>query len=269
MIVAQSPAAARDRRRRGHLRDRDGRGRPRGAAGQRSRRGHHPRRPPRLVTNAYEAKRVRPLLASGVVLHVLPAGAAFDLTTRQLRSAGRAGRSERGRRRAGRGQADLRQMARDIAAGDRSPATLRRRLARKRAPRKTVPTTDPPTHSQPATSPSRTEHRGDRAPDPGPHDHGDPRLPRPQHLVLRQGDPPGGRPRRARGVPDRHAPRLHRAPARGAPRPRATTPARAAARAASSSGCTRAPGSATSPSTSRWRCSRSSATTSGAARPAR
>ncbi len=49
----------------------------------------------------------------------------------------------------------------------------------------------------------------------------------------------------------------------------ASTPARAAAAAASSSGSTRAPGSATSPSTSRWRCSRSSATTSVAARPAR
>ena len=29
----------------------------------------------RMVTNAYEAKRSAPLLASGVVLHVLPAGA--------------------------------------------------------------------------------------------------------------------------------------------------------------------------------------------------
>jgi cyanophycinase len=37
-------------------------------------------------------------------------------------------------------QADMRQLARDIAAGDVSPATLRRRLARKRATRKTVPT---------------------------------------------------------------------------------------------------------------------------------
>ena len=72
----------------------------------------------------------------------------------------------------------------------------------------------------------------------------------------------------ARAVPDRQAARLHRPPARGAARPVATTPARAAARAASSSGCTRAPGSATSPSTPRSRCSRWSATTSGAARPA-
>ena len=30
--------------------------------------------PARIVTNAYEARRSAPLLASGVVLHVLPAG---------------------------------------------------------------------------------------------------------------------------------------------------------------------------------------------------
>jgi cyanophycinase len=40
--------------------------------------------PARLVTNAYDAKRSAPLLASGVVLHVLPDGAAYDLTDRTL-----------------------------------------------------------------------------------------------------------------------------------------------------------------------------------------
>ena len=49
----------------------------------------------------------------------------------------------------------------------------------------------------------------------------------------------------------------------------ATTRAPAAGAAASSSGSTRAPGWATSPSTSRWRSSRSSATTSAAARRGR
>ena len=76
MIVAQSPAAARDRRRRGHLPRSSTRRRPRGAAawsaGARSRSST----PPDIVTNAYEAKRSSPLLASGVVLHVLPAGRA-------------------------------------------------------------------------------------------------------------------------------------------------------------------------------------------------
>src|SRR3954452_25571002 len=40
--------------------------------------------PAQLVTNAHEAKRSSPLLASGVVLHVLPAGTAYDLTERAL-----------------------------------------------------------------------------------------------------------------------------------------------------------------------------------------
>jgi cyanophycinase len=92
--------------------------------------------PAQLVTNAYEAKRSSPLLASGVVLHVLPAGTAYDLTDRALlphvphvSEADAAELAE--------AQADLRQMARDIAADDVGPTYLRRRLARKRAPRKT------------------------------------------------------------------------------------------------------------------------------------
>ena len=40
--------------------------------------------PAHLVTNSYEAKRSSPLLASGIMLHVLPAGAAYDLTERAL-----------------------------------------------------------------------------------------------------------------------------------------------------------------------------------------
>ena len=58
--------------------------------------------PQPLVTNSYEAKRSSPLLASGVVLHVLPAGAAYDLTTRELRPQAGPGLGG-GRRRAGRG----------------------------------------------------------------------------------------------------------------------------------------------------------------------
>jgi cyanophycinase len=93
--------------------------------------------PANLVTNAYEAKRSAPILASGVVLHVLPDGARFDLTTRSLLPAGQAADpleeleiAEAGR--------DLRQMARDIAAGDASPSALRRRLRRSRAARRTI-----------------------------------------------------------------------------------------------------------------------------------
>ncbi len=40
--------------------------------------------PARIVSNAHEVTRNSPLLASGVVLHVLPAGSEFDLTTRTL-----------------------------------------------------------------------------------------------------------------------------------------------------------------------------------------
>jgi cyanophycinase len=95
--------------------------------------------PARLVTNSYEAKRSSPLLASGILLHVLPAGAAYDLTARTLLPhAARV--SEEDAAELAEAQADMRQLARDIAAADASPAALRRRLARKRANRKTVPT---------------------------------------------------------------------------------------------------------------------------------
>ena len=89
-----------------------------------------------MVSNAHEAKRNSPILASGVVLHVLPTGSYFDLNTRtllpreavvdasevdelgpiaELAAAGR----------------DLRKLGRDIAAGDVSPTVLRRRRARR------------------------------------------------------------------------------------------------------------------------------------------
>ena len=119
--------------------------------------------PARLVTNSYEAKRSSPLLASGVVLHVLPAGAAYDLTTRTLVPHEPEVSAEDAAELA-EAQADLRQMARDIAAGDAGPAVLRRRLARKRAARgastRTPPdaaTDDTPTDATPtdAGTPAR------------------------------------------------------------------------------------------------------------------
>lgn len=92
--------------------------------------------PARVVTNAHEAPRSRPMLTSGVVLHVLPQGARFDLVNRQLipvpptiDASEAAEIAEAGR--------DLKQMARDIAAADASPSVLRRRLARSR--KKTSP----------------------------------------------------------------------------------------------------------------------------------
>ena len=87
--------------------------------------------PAHLVTNSYEAKRSAPILASGVVLHVLPHGARFDLTTRRLLPLEQVidPLEELEIAEAG---SDLRQMARDIAAADASPRALRRRLARTR-----------------------------------------------------------------------------------------------------------------------------------------
>jgi cyanophycinase len=97
--------------------------------------------PARIETNAYEARRSSPLLASGVVLHVLPHGARFDLTTRTLvpRPTAIADPAEAAEL-AEAGQ-DLRQLARDIAAADASPSALRRRLARTR--KKPAPQPDP------------------------------------------------------------------------------------------------------------------------------
>ena len=135
MIVAQSPQLLGIGDRRGHLCDGHRRGRPRDPA--RSGRGAVTLfDPARLVTNSYEAKRSSPLLASGIQLHVLPAGAAFDLTTRELLPLPGKVSAEDAAELA-EARADLRQMARDIDAGDVGPAVLRRRLARKRASRKT------------------------------------------------------------------------------------------------------------------------------------
>jgi cyanophycinase len=99
--------------------------------------------PDRMVTNAHEARQSAPLLASGVVLHMLPAGAAYDLTTRTLVPQPHAVDETEAAEIAEAGR-DLRQMARDIAAGDVSPTNLRRRLTRNRK-RLSLPTTPPAT----------------------------------------------------------------------------------------------------------------------------
>jgi len=87
--------------------------------------------PARVVTNAHEAPRSRPLLASGVVLQVLPAGARFDLTARRLLPRPPVVDESEAHEIAEAGR-DLRRLARDIAAADVSPSALRRRLARTR-----------------------------------------------------------------------------------------------------------------------------------------
>ena len=85
----------------------------------------------RMVTNAYEATRSSPLLASGVVLHVLPAGQSFDLTARAL-VPHRPEVAEEDAAEIAEAQRDMRQLARDVAAADKSPQALRARLARRR-----------------------------------------------------------------------------------------------------------------------------------------
>jgi cyanophycinase len=86
--------------------------------------------PADLVTNAYEAKRSQPILASGVRLHVLPAGASFDLDNRVLLRADTPADDHDADELAV-ANADLRRLTRDIAAEDKSPAVFRRRLARR------------------------------------------------------------------------------------------------------------------------------------------
>ena len=83
-----------------------------------------------MVTNAHEAKERRPILASGVVLHVLPAGSEFDLTSRTLVPPQPLAHPDEVDELAV-ATRDLRKMARDIAAGDVSPSVLRRRIARR------------------------------------------------------------------------------------------------------------------------------------------
>jgi cyanophycinase len=83
-----------------------------------------------VVSNAHEARRTAPLLASGVVLHVLPTGSVFDLTAKALVRQAPVVDPEEADELAVAG-ADLRRLARDIAAGDVSPTVLRRRRARR------------------------------------------------------------------------------------------------------------------------------------------
>ncbi len=87
-----------------------------------------------VVSNAHEARRTAPLLTSGVVLHVLPAGSVFDLTRKVLVRESPAVDPSEAEELAVAG-ADLKRLARDIAAGDVSPTVLRRRQARQHVER--------------------------------------------------------------------------------------------------------------------------------------
>jgi len=83
-----------------------------------------------IVSNAHEARHTAPLLASGVILHALPAGSVFNLTERALVPSLPKQDPAQAEEFAAAGE-NLRLLARDIAADDVSPTELRRRRARR------------------------------------------------------------------------------------------------------------------------------------------
>ena len=104
-----------------------------------------------MVSNAHEARRTAPLLASGVVLHVLPAGSVFNLDHARPWSA-RTTSSTPPRQRGARGCGPRpERLARDIAAGDVSPSRARRRRRPDRAPPKETHRRAGPRHAPPPT----------------------------------------------------------------------------------------------------------------------
>lgn len=82
-----------------------------------------------VVSNAHSAKRTAPLLMSGAILHALPAGSQFDLTTRTL-IAHEPPMPEAEMAEVAAAEADLRKLARDIAAEGISPTHFARRTRR-------------------------------------------------------------------------------------------------------------------------------------------
>ncbi len=101
----------------------------------------------RMVSNAHEAKRSAPLLASGIVFHTLPEGTVFNLSTRSLVPQDAVVDPEDAEELA-EASRDLRQLARDIAAADAAPAAIRRRL-RMRRPRTASVATRPTEPTEP------------------------------------------------------------------------------------------------------------------------
>ncbi len=91
-----------------------------------------------LISNAYTAKRTAPLLVSGAVVHVLPAGSRFDLSRRVLLQHHEAlPAAELAEVRAA--ESDLRALAREIGAEGVSPTYYARRLRRGRRTSTTEP----------------------------------------------------------------------------------------------------------------------------------
>jgi cyanophycinase len=80
--------------------------------------GQHP------ISNAFAAKRTTPLLMSGAVIHILPAGSEFDLPSRSL-VAHQTAVPDPEVLEARAAEADLRDVMREVAAEDASPTHFR------------------------------------------------------------------------------------------------------------------------------------------------
>ncbi|HEY6682494.1 MAG TPA: cyanophycinase, partial [Propionibacteriaceae bacterium] len=74
-----------------------------------------------LISNAFAAKRTTPLLMSGAVIHVLPAGSEFDLASRSL-VAHETAVADPEVLEARAAESDLRNVVREVASEDASPA---------------------------------------------------------------------------------------------------------------------------------------------------
>ena len=84
-----------------------------------------------LISNAFAAHRTAPLLMSNAIVHVLPAGAQFDLESRSL-IAYQTPVPDQEVLEARAAEADLRKLAGDIAAEGVSPANYARHVRRRR-----------------------------------------------------------------------------------------------------------------------------------------
>jgi cyanophycinase len=73
-----------------------------------------------LISNAFAAKRTTPLLMSGAVIHVLPAGSEFDLASRSL-VAHQTAVPDPEALEARAAEAELHEVMREVAAEDASP----------------------------------------------------------------------------------------------------------------------------------------------------
>jgi cyanophycinase len=83
-----------------------------------------------LISNAFAAKRTSPRLMSGAVIHILPSGSQFDLTSRTL-IAHETAVPDPELLEAGAAETDVRDLVQEVAAEGQPPAD-RRRFRRER-----------------------------------------------------------------------------------------------------------------------------------------